>query len=178
MADEQIKLIIPTEALREQFELMVQEFRQAGEEVPFPGGCWKEGDNFASYMARTINYAWGENIPHGWIPGTAWWLVHGRRILGACDLRHRLTDALCDFGGHIGYSIRPAARGNGYGTLVLKLALVKIRIHGISRVRITTAVDNIASRRVIESNGFQLESESHSQNAGRATRRYWLERNE
>ncbi len=175
MTQEQIKLIIPAEVMRDEFEQVVQEFRDAAEEVPFPGGFWKPEDDFATYMQRTINYAWGENIPDGWVPGTAYWLLCGRRILGVCDLRHRLTEALRDFGGHIGYSIRPSERGNGYGTLILKLALVKIRNQGIYRVRITTSKANIASQRMIIKNGGVLDSESYSDQAGRITLRYWIE---
>ena len=102
-------------------------------------------------------------------------LVRGRRIVGACSLRHELTDALRDFGGHVGYGVRPSERGKGYASLMLKLVLREARRRGIRRVLLTCDSDNAASRRVIEKAGGVLDSQSFSDRAGRMTRRYWIE---
>lgn len=175
MSEPQIQLIEPAEAYREEFAEVIQEFRAAGEMEQPPGSCWKDDDNFERYMRRVRDYAKGQNLPEGWVPDSAFWLVRGRRILGVCDLRHRLTEALRDFGGHIGYSVRPSERRKGYATLMLRLALAKARELGIDRVLVTCDKDNIASARVIQNNGGVLESESFSPPAGRVTQRYWID---
>ena len=175
MIDENIRLIAPTEALADEFVEYIREFHAAGEMEQPSGSCWKDDDDFASYIQRVRDYAKGENLPAGWVPDSAYWLVSDKRILGACDIRHRLTEALRDFGGHIGYGVRPSERNKGYCTLMLKLALIKAREIGIDRALITCAKTNIASQHVILKNGGVLDSESYSEQGGRVTHRYWID---
>jgi predicted acetyltransferase len=58
--------------------------------------------------------------------------------------------------GHIGFSIVPWKRRKGYATRALRLLLPDVRKHGLPYVELTTNVTNIASQRVIESNGGRL----------------------
>ena len=129
-------------------------------------------------MAKLRNESRGVGLPDGWVPATSFFLVRGEVVVGTCSIRHRLTPALEDFGGHIGYRIRPSVWNRGYGTRQLALALERARAMGIDRVRITCDQDNAASARVIEKNGGVLESESYSPGARRVTRRYWIEQAE
>mgnify|MGYP002236365423 FL=1 len=41
------------------------------------------------------------------------------------NLRHHLNDYLLAYGGHIGYSVRPSERKNGYASQMLRLTLEK-----------------------------------------------------
>lgn len=170
----QIRLIDPTEDLREGYLNYIEEFREAGE-VESPGSGWHAGDSFDSLIRRLRDHARGRNLPEGWVPDSTYWLLRGNRLIGACDIRHRLTEALMDFGGHIGYAIRPGERSRGYGTIMLRLALEKARALGINRVLITCDRENAASVRVIQKNAGVLDSESYSKRAGRVTQRYWIE---
>ncbi len=45
--------------------------------------------------------------PAAWVPVTALWIVEGESYLGRVSLRHRLTEHLLTWGGHIGYGVRP-----------------------------------------------------------------------
>ena len=175
MAEDKPKLIEPIETFCGAFGELIHEYHAAGETEQPPGSCWKDEDDFESFIKRVRDYARGENLPNGWVPDSAYWLVQGKRILGVCDLRHRLTEGLRDFGGHIGYSIRPSERNRGYGTLMLQLAIEEARQLGITRVFITCGADNIASQRVIQKNGGAMESESYSEQGGRVTQRYWID---
>ena len=65
------------------------------------------------------------------------------RIVGMIDLRHRLNDFLAEYGGHIGYSVRPDERRKGYAKAMLSLVLEEARGRGIRRVLITCDDDNI-----------------------------------
>ncbi|HEY8448029.1 MAG TPA: GNAT family protein [Thermomicrobiales bacterium] len=62
--------------------------------------------------------------------------------------------------GSIGYTVGEAYRGKGYATAavaaLLPIAFDPKRLN-LERLEILAAVDNIASRRVAEQNGFQLE---------------------
>lgn len=55
--------------------------------------------------------------------------------------------------GHIGYSVVPWKRGRGYATRALALFLPEVKAEGLPYVELTTDLDNIASQKVITSNG-------------------------
>lgn len=94
-------------------------------------------------------------------------------IVGMIDLRHRLNDFLAEYGGHIGYSVRPNERRKGYAKRMLALVLEEARGRGISRVLITCDDDNAASARTIEANGGVFERTTCLD--GEVLRRYWIE---
>ena len=54
----------------------------------------------------------------------------------------------------IGYGMAPSAQGRGVATEAVLAVLGLARRHGMSAVTAQTATDNVASRRVLEKNGF------------------------
>ncbi|MEU9960460.1 GNAT family N-acetyltransferase [Streptomyces sp. NPDC050982] len=64
-----------------------------------------------------------------------------------------------DFGGHIGYGVRPTARRQGYATAMLRDVLPHARDLGLDRVLVTCDTTNVGSRKVIEANGGEFEDE-------------------
>ena len=123
----------------------------------------------------------GEGLPEGYVPATTLWLVDGKRFIGRVNIRHRLVPHLLQFGGHIGYMIRPSERGKGYGRLQLAMALdyCRSQLNGIldrDEVLVTCDDDNIRSAKVIEANGGVLENKVENFEDGRhiLTRRYWI----
>ena len=88
------------------------------------------------------------------VPAHAYFLAtENKRILGAINIRHSLNDYLFNFGGHIGYGIRPSERGQGYASLMLSLSLPIAKELGLSRVLITCDKSNLASAKTIIKNG-------------------------
>lgn len=130
---------------------------------------------FESFVKTELSYASGENLPAGHVPCTELWLVEEDIFIGRVSIRHRLTENLLRFGGHIGYDIRPGKRGQGYGKTLLKLALEKAKELGITRALITTDIRNIASRKIIEKNGGVLEDQIPNPELGHDTLRYWIQ---
>jgi len=106
--------------------------------------------------------------PEGYVPDTELWWAEGDEFLGRIGVRHRLTPALLEMGGHIGYDVRPSARRRGHATAMLKAALVVAHDLGIDPALVTCDVDNIGSRTVIERNGGVMEDER----AGKL--RFWV----
>jgi predicted acetyltransferase len=84
-----------------------------------------------------------------------WW-VDGAEYLGRVGIRNRLTPALRERGGHIGYDIRPTARRLGHATAMLRAALPVARWLGLTEALLTTDPDNVASQKVILANGGEL----------------------
>lgn len=62
--------------------------------------------------------------------------------MGVSKLRHALNDVLRVHGGHIGYCVRPSARGRGYGHVLLGMTLEQARGQGLTRVLITVDRNN------------------------------------
>jgi predicted acetyltransferase len=115
----------------------------------------------------------GHNLPEGWVPQTTFWPVLNGRLVGEARLRHSLTPSLLLEGGNIGFMIRPSLHGKGHATQVLQLVLQEARNLNLQRVLLTTAVDNIASRRVILKNGGVPDSQPALANQDKL--RYWIE---
>lgn len=108
-----------------------------------------------------------DRVPHQIL----WWTAEVQ-YLGRVRINLLLNDELLEFGGHIGYDIRPSARNHGHATALLASALRTAAEHGIDSALLTCAPDNLASRRVIERNGGVLQDVSR---AGRL--RYWCQTN-
>lgn len=124
------------------------------------------------------DYREGRNLPDGYVPSTYLWLVDGMEFIGEINIRHKLTEALERFGGHIGYWVRPSFWNRGMGTEMLKRSLPYIRENlGLPKVLITCGDDNLGSIGVIEKNGGVLEDKIRNNIDGkeRLTRRYWIE---
>ena len=88
------------------------------------------------------------------LPGFRRWLWDGE-FCGSIGLRWQPgTTALPPHClGHIGYAVVPWKQHRGYAKSALRLILPEVRAVGLPYVEITTDPDNIASQRVIESNG-------------------------
>ncbi len=96
-------------------------------------------------------------------------------IYGGTNLRHELNDNLLNFGGHIGYLIRPSERRKGYGTLILSLVLKECQKRGITKVLVTCREGNIGSAKVIEKNQGIYENSKKKVEDNKIYRRYWIE---
>ena len=134
--------------------------------------------DFAGYIEAITDQSGSIRLPTGQIvpkvPFSVHWLVEGDDFIGETHVRHQLNDYLIKEGGHIGYGIRPARRRQGYGRLILALALEECRRLDIRRVLVTCLDDNAASARIIEANGGELENVI-ADPAGRGPlRRYWI----
>jgi len=108
------------------------------------------------------------------VPYSHLWLTDGHEFLGAFSVRYRLSSHLRFRGGHIGYAVRPAKRGQGLATAGLKLILEHARAAGIGRALLTCADTNLASATVIERNGGQLEAVLPDPQMEGCFRRYWI----
>ena len=97
------------------------------------------------------------------------------RILGMINFRHYLNDYLAEYGGHIGYGVRPSERRKGYAKAMLSLCLEKCREFGLDRVLITCLTSNEASRRTILSCGGIFERITHDSKDKEDLERYWID---
>ncbi|PYE48990.1 GNAT family N-acetyltransferase [Deinococcus yavapaiensis] len=130
--------------------------------------------DFAAHVRDRRAFERRENLGPGFVPQTEKWLVDEERVLGRVKIRHELNDRLREFGGHIGYEIRPSERRRGLGSLALRLALDEARALGLSEVLLTCDEDNLGSRGVIEHNGGVLEGVVKLEWYAKPICRYWI----
>jgi len=181
-----LELIAPSLALEAEFMALVEEFRLAGERR-FEGEPGLRDNDFPAYV-RWLQDGERGQAHDDWfrgdlVPWSSYWLVEqGSEIpLGVSSLRHRLSPFLLRQGGHIGYAIRPSARGRGLGSAILRLTLEKAREMQLGRVLLVCSAANPASARVIEKCGGQLENQIIIEvGADESARqvllsRYWIE---
>lgn len=174
------QLVRPTVEVRTSFLAAMAEFRaegrggvhdhtMIGSEIRAYGDRWSTPAGFKEFVAWLRAQALEETPrPAGYVPATTLWWVSDDGYLGRLAIRHRLTPALREVGGHIGYDIRPSARRLGHATAMLREALPIARKLGIDQALITCDTDNIASWKVIERNGGALEDVRDG------IRRYWV----
>lgn len=114
----------------------------------------------------------------GWVerlrarPARLWWMVEHEAVLGGIVLRPFTNDQVLRTG-HIGYGVRPSARGQGLATWALGRVLRHAREAGLDRVLLVCRDDNAASVRTIERAGGALAA---TVDDGRGlARHYWID---
>ncbi len=137
------------------------------------GRSYDEWMEYTTFNADEINFL---NSDSEKVPAETYFLVResDNKIIGMINIRLRLNDDLKRFGGHIGYSIRPTERRKGYNKINLYLGLKKCAEHGIDRVMIDCAVDNIGSDKTIKSLGGVLERTELDSSDNELVNVYWI----
>lgn len=110
------------------------------------------------------------------VPYENLWLTHQNIFIGEVSFRHKLSKLLEDFGGHIGYGIRPSLEGKGYATLAMELVKKRAKKLGIDKLMVSCSPDNPASQKVIEKAGgvFQdISPDTHGYDT--VCQRFWIE---
>lgn len=117
-----------------------------------------------------------ETVPAHFVPSSQYVYLRtsDRRIVGMIQLRHELNEYLKNFGGHIGYSVRPSERRRGYAGSMLAEFLPVCRRMGLGRVLVTCLTGNVASRRTILKNGGVYENTAFEPELRANLERYWI----
>ena len=173
---EPIKLILPTEEYLDQAWAYRRECREADSSMD---GCGPLGraDTPEQWLADVRAIRNPATVPEGKVQATLFLSVRESdgKLVGMIDVRHYLNEHLRQFGGNIGYSIRPDERRKGYAKEQLRLALTFCKeALGLDRVLITCQPHNEGSRRTILSAGGVYENTLHEPDRGVDLQRYWI----
>ena len=169
-----MKLVVPSVKLESEFLVFFEDF--AAKDIGNIESYLLCQNDFSSYIQSLTDESNGINLPEGYVPCSHFWLIDDNQsILGVVRIRHNINnDFLTLEAGHIGYDIAPSFRRNGYGTEMLKLALIKAKELGLNQVLLTADEDNIASRKIIESNSGKLENIVMGKVFPNPLARYWI----
>ena len=174
-----LKLELVTRDLT-QYDAQLEQYRQAyaTQNEVLHGGFDLDQANITieSWRERVDTYRFRATVPANLVPAETYLVIRqaDQRLVGLLNLRLALNDYLRQYGGHIGYSIALGEWGKGYGTEMLRLALVQAKAHGMPKVLVTCATTNHRSARVIEKNGGSLENTIEDPHDGQQTNRYWI----
>lgn len=75
------------------------------------------------------------------------------KIVGMCNIRLVINKIYEEYGGNVGYSIRPSERNKGYNKINLYLILKKCNEFGLKDIILDADVNNIASWKTMEALG-------------------------
>ena len=172
---EELILIRPTNAYAGQIAEYRQEFLDAGDSMDGTGPLRRLEDP-EEYVKTCAQYEDPQTVPSHLVPATQLLLIRKSdgRLLGMLQIRHCFNDYLSQFGGHIGYSVRPSERRKGYAKEMLKKALPFCRELGLDKVLITCLDGNLGSEKTILANGGVYESTVHEPNDDRDLKRFWI----
>lgn len=168
-----MKLIKLTSNYKCEWESFISEFKK-NEEKLTPLAMKGNANTFEEFLIETNNNSKGINLPKGIVPSDIYFLVNdnSKYLIGSIDIRHYLNEYLAEYGGNIGYGIRPSERQKGYATKMLALALEECKKLGILKVLITCFKSNVASANTIIKNGGVSENEVVVD--GKVKQRYWI----
>ena len=173
--EEKLRLILPTAEYREQIAAYRQEFLDAGDSMDGTGPLRRMADPM-EWLAVTESFRHADTVPNGWVQATQFLCVRetDNRVVGMIQVRHRFNAFLKEYGGHIGYSVRPSERRKGYASWMLNAVKPFCREIGLSAIMVTCLTGNDFSRRVILKNGGVYDATVHEPKENCRIERYWI----
>ena len=98
---------------------------------------------WSKHVEDCRNMRLGIDLPKGRVPATFLIAEVAGELIGRASIRHELNTFLFNYGGHIGYGVRPQFRRRGYATEILRQSLEDIRALGVDDVLLTCFDENV-----------------------------------
>ena len=113
-------------------------------------------------------------------PGKTFLLIREKdnKIIGSINIRWNLNEAMLNFGGNIGYGIRPTERRKGYNKINLYLGLIEAKKLGLDKVMLGCSASNLGSDKTIQALGGILERSEIDPSDNELDNIYWIDVNE
>ena len=150
---EKIYLIKPDKKYFKEYKEMMDEWYMEGSRIaPWPLHLKYHTEELYNEMLKRVDdVEKGINLGE-YASSSTYWLYNEdrKKIIGASNLRHYLTDEGLNIWGHIGYGIRPSERRKSYATQLLNFTLKKAKEHKIDKVYLGAYVGNIGSWKTME----------------------------
>lgn len=170
------RLIKPDETMIREIESYRAEFLAAGGSMDGTGPL-RRMESAAEWLQFNKDAEDPVKKPDFWVVSEQFAFIRAsdKRIVGMIQFRHEFNDFLREFGGNLGYSVRPSERRKGYAKRMLKEALRVCKAFGLERVLITCLTENEASRKTILACGGAYDRTTYCERDGVWLERYWIE---
>ena len=151
---EKFKIVVPTIEWKQKAIDFINEFYKYNSNINGTGGLQRYLDNYEGWLEK-LEEDYTRQPSEEKVPARTYFFVResDNKIIGMINIRLALNESLKKYGGHIGYSIRPTERGNGYNKINLYFGLKVCKEYGIEEVFMDADKDNSASWKTIESLG-------------------------
>ena len=151
---ERLKHVRPSIEYKEDAIRYIKEHYECGSQIHGVGGLDKCLNDYEGWLKR-VEEEKNMEPSETWVPAETYFLVResDNKIVGMISIRLTLNKALEEFGGHIGYGIRPSERKKGYNKINLYLALRRCNELGIEKVYLDCDIDNPGSYKTMEALG-------------------------
>jgi len=172
----EIELQLPTKQHQTAAEDFKKEFFEAQEYV-INGSALLDQMEYEPWLTHTANNRQENTARPDWVTATTYFAVrkHDGRIVGMLDIRHNLNhEFLTQYGGHIGYAVRPSERKKGYATEMLKMGLAFAKTLNIKKVMLGCYTSNLPSVITIEKCGGTL-TKTKPLADGKLVSIYWID---
>lgn len=168
-------LVKPCKSMEEDVLAYKKEYFDHGEKHIHGSAGLARCDNYDIWLQKVQSYEKDDFIMD-YVNASTYFSVRksDNKVIGTVQLRHSLSEELRKYGGHIGYGIRPSERLKGYAGEQLSLVMEEARKIGLRRVMITCDKDNLASAKVIQNNGGELEWEGIYEPTNEVIQIYWI----
>lgn len=157
----------------------INEFAEHKSDINGTGSLDKilDGYTFEQALESCLNMQYEEYAKKfGRCPGKTFLLIrkNDNKIIGTINVRWNLTEKVKQFGGNIGYGIRPTERRKGYNKMNLYLGLIEAKKIGLDKVMLDCDIENLGSSKTMEALGGKLERTEIDPYDGILTSVYWI----
>ena len=151
---EKFKLMKPNLEYKQEAIKYIREFERNNENPEGPGNLSAYISNYELWLEK-LEIDRNVLASEERVPAETFFLVRkeDNKIIGMIDVKLVLNKKLREYGGNIGYNIRPTERRKGYNKINLYLALKFCQTQGLKEVILATRKENIGSWKTMEALG-------------------------
>ena len=161
----ELELQLPTLQHKIAAENFKKEFLEEQEPVIYGSALFDQME-YEQWLMHNTNNRQESTVSAGWVTATTFFAVRKQdlKIVGVIDIRHNLeNEFLAQYGGHIGYSVRPSERKKGYATEILRIGIEYAKSLNIEKLMVACFSDNIPSiKTIIKSGGVLSETKLYT----------------
>lgn len=159
---DKLMYVIPSKEYEQQAIDFINEFYEYKSQIEGVNGLHKYLTDYDAWLEK-INEDKNKVLDDKNSPTETYFLVResDNKIVGMATLRLLLNKRFSEFGGNIGYCIRPTERGKGYNKVNLYLALLEFDNNCVNEIMIDCDKENIGSAKTIKSLGGKLVKEQY-----------------